>query len=100
MEGLLGLEVGGDGDGRVGSSLLLASWRVLVSGPWEVVGQGELACKRCLGEEQVSSQNDPELVRRVKGVLEGRPGGRLAWNPHDKGWLGNPGKLVSGPQAC
>lgn len=65
-----------------------------------MVGQGELACKRCLGEEQVSSQNDPELVRRVKGILEGRPGGRLAWNPHDKGWLGNPSKLVSGPQAC
>lgn len=32
VEGQLGLEVGGDGDGRVGSSLLLASWRVLVVG--------------------------------------------------------------------
>ena len=32
VEGLLGLEVGGDGEGRVGSSLLLASWRVLVVG--------------------------------------------------------------------
>lgn len=32
VEGLLGLEAGGDGDGGVGSSLLLASWRVLVVG--------------------------------------------------------------------
>ena len=39
-KGLLGLEVGGDGGGRVGSSLLLTSWRVLVVGALAGGGAG------------------------------------------------------------
>ena len=42
VKGLLGLEVGGDGGGRAGSSLLLTSWRVLVVGALVGGGAGEV----------------------------------------------------------
>lgn len=75
MEGLLDLEVGRDGGGRVGSSLLSASWKGL-RGQGHGWGAGGVGLVQGASERnRVSTQNDPELAEG-----EGHRGG-WAWEP-------------------